>query len=670
MGPDKVRRVALIARRPGWAPPASVLLITTTGIFLAELVAMVVIYLLPELNYVVQMFIDAAIMTALIFPVIYFLSFRELIQHIERHRQNEQQLQEVNRNLQALSMTEHNQRRWAEALTEATAALSQSLDLNEILTRILVQIGNVIPYQAGAVLLTEDEKVTVLRHRGFDYLPEAVTAYEQRGFAWDAFPSLLKVRDSGRPILVTDMASYPLRAGVSGFEWVQSFMVTPFSRDGCLIGMIVLLSSQTNFFNETDFARLISFTSHAEVAIANARLFERESRARKLADVLYTASTALAQSLDLDVVVKTSLDYVAWLVPFDRADIALLEDSNRLVIRASKDRVGNRMVFQSPTEPIAVDDFPLVQSLLCEQKSQWIADTAEISDWRHFREGACMRSWLGVPLTTGGNTIGFCSLEKAEPDFFKEEHALQVQALATQTAVMIQKAWLFEQVRTGSERLQALSRRLVEIQESERNYIARELHDEAGQALSAMSMDLRLLEQNSHRPEVILDCVAKMDGTLQTTIASLHRLAMALRPAALDHLGLEAALRQHVEDVAYRHGLTIDFDCSGLVRNLHQNVETTLYRIVQEALTNIVRHARATQVDVMLKVRSDQLVLVVEDNGVGFDPFQTMPGERLGLLGMRERAEMLNGQLTIESAPGKGATIVVEIPYVYPDSDH
>jgi signal transduction histidine kinase len=657
-------------RLSDWAPPARILLITTTGIFIAELVAMVVVYLLPDLPYVLQMLIDAAIMTALIFPVLYFLSFRELLNHIEHHRENEWQLQRVNRDLQALSQTEYEQRRWAEALAEATAALSKSLDLDEVLTRILTLIGRVTPYRAAGILLLDGEKVNLLRHRGFEQLPEAVTAYEEKGFAWDAFPSLSKVRDTGQPLLVADREVYPLRESVSGFEWVQSFMVAPFRHDKQVAGLIVLLSDERDFFDEADFERLISFTSHAEMAIGNARLFERETQARKLADVLHTASTALAQSLDLDVVARTSLEHLALLVPYDRADVALLESHDRLNIRASISSGTNGMVRQTPVIPFERDDFPLIKTLLKEQTCQLIADTAQDAGWCPFGVEEHARSWLGVPLTTGGKTIGFFSLEKAEPGFFREEHVRLAQTLAAQTAVTIQKAWLFEQVRTGSERLQSLSRRLVEIQETERNYIARELHDEAGQALAALSVDLRVLEQNSHCPEVILDRVAKMDASLQSTIKNLHRVAMALRPAALDHVGLEAALRQHAEEVAERHGLALQFDFSGLVNPLPNNVETILYRIVQEALTNIVRHAQATQVDVLLKKRGERVVVIVEDDGVGFDPYEALRGERLGLLGMRERAEMLNGQLTIESAPGKGTTIVVEIPYVHSDFDY
>lgn len=653
---------------PVHSSPGRVLLFTTAGIFVSELVAMVIISRLPPLSYAVLTLIDALIMTALIFPLLYFLSFRQLLSHVARHKRNEAKLAYANRHLQELSRDEYNQRRWAEALADATGALNQSLNLNEVLSRILTQIGRVTPYDAAAVLLLEGEKVTVLRHRGFESLPEAITSYEERGFAWDAFPSLLRVRDSGEPLFVPDMDNYPLRAGMQGFEWVRSFMVAPFTHERKLVGMIILTGAERNFFDAADFTRLVSFTAHAEIAIANARSFERESRARELANVLREASTALAQSLELEVICHTSLDYVMRLVPFDRASVVLMESDERLVEYGTRrgTTVGDPMC---PEKPFRPQEFPVIANLLKEQESRIIEDTRKERGWRHIAGCEAVCSWLGVPLVVGGKTIGLFSLDRMQAGSFTEGHLQLAEALAAQTAVTIQKAWLFEQVRRAGERLQSLSRRLVEIQETERNYIARELHDEAGQALAALTVDLRVIEQRVHEPQVLLARVAKMDATLQKTIVNLHRLAMALRPAALDHVGLEAAMCQHVEEVADRHGLNIQFACVGMLRHMPKDMEMILYRILQEALTNIVRHAQARNVDVLLKQRDSGLALVIEDDGVGFDAFEALAGERLGLLGMRERTEMLGGQLTIESSPGKGASILVEIPYGYSDSD-
>jgi PAS domain S-box-containing protein len=219
-----------------------------------------------------------------------------------------------------------------------------------------------------------------------------------------------------------------------------------------------------------------------------------------------------------------------------------------------------------------------------------------------------------------------------------------------------------EQVRATALRMQALSRRLVEAQESERRSIARELHDEAGQALASLRFGLRLLEREIGEGGGVGGRVAELIQTTDAVIDGLHRLAADLRPASLDHLGLDAALRQYTRAAAAKFGLDVHFKARGFTGDrLPTVVETALYRVVQEALTNVVRHARATRVDVLVEHRGDRVFVMVEDNGVGFDLEQARQGDHFGLLGLRERAEALGGTLTVESSPGAGTTVVAEV---------
>jgi signal transduction histidine kinase len=153
-------------------------------------------------------------------------------------------------------------------------------------------------------------------------------------------------------------------------------------------------------------------------------------------------------------------------------------------------------------------------------------------------------------------------------------------------------------------------------------------------------------------------------------IDGLHRLAVDLRPASLDHLGLEVALRQYTRSVGTSFGLAVRFKARGLKsERLPAALETALYRIVQEAMTNVVRHARATRVDVLVELRGDRVTLMIEDDGIGFDPEASQVGEHFGLLGIRERAEALGGTLTVESSPGAGSTVVVEVASADPHPD-
>jgi len=175
---------------------------------------------------------------------------------------------------------------------------------------------------------------------------------------------------------------------------------------------------------------------------------------------------------------------------------------------------------------------------------------------------------------------------------------------------------------------------------------------------------LQLLAREAQRPEAIIAGVDQLKRMLDAVLENLHRLAMNLRPASLDHLGLVAALRQYAEAVSDQHGITVQFETVGSIDRLPPDVETALYRIVQEALTNVVRHSQATRADVLLERRDGSLIVLVEDNGVGFNASAAVYSQRMGLAGMRERTEMLGGTLSLESAPGAGTTLLVEVPYV------
>lgn len=244
-------------------------------------------------------------------------------------------------------------------------------------------------------------------------------------------------------------------------------------------------------------------------------------------------------------------------------------------------------------------------------------------------------------------------------------------ALGRELGAAIQNAVLFEEVGAGRQRLQNLSRRLVEIQEAERRHIARELHDEAGQVLMGLKLGLGQLERFADRPEFVVAQVQELRRMATGVLETLHALAMDLRPASLEHVGLVEAIHQYAETVSEKHGIDVDFEAVGLTERLAANIENALYRIVQEAVANVVNHARASRVDLLLEQRRERLILMIEDDGIGFEYAEATSGKngRLGLVGIRERAEMLGGSLVIESEQGAGTTILVEVPYDAADSD-
>jgi PAS domain S-box-containing protein len=216
--------------------------------------------------------------------------------------------------------------------------------------------------------------------------------------------------------------------------------------------------------------------------------------------------------------------------------------------------------------------------------------------------------------------------------------------------------------RKAEEALRAYPRRLVETQEAERRRVARELHDEIGQLLTGIG--LMLSHSEKQPPDQAKAGVAAARSLLDELIGRVQRLALDLRPAVLDDLGLVPALLWLVDRYTAQTGVRVDFKQGGLEgRRLAAETETAAYRIVQEALTNVARHSRAAEAAVRILVRDDTLEVQVEDQGRGFDPRRVEgPAQSAGLAGMRERAHMLGGRLTIESAPGAGTRIVATLP--------
>jgi signal transduction histidine kinase len=219
-----------------------------------------------------------------------------------------------------------------------------------------------------------------------------------------------------------------------------------------------------------------------------------------------------------------------------------------------------------------------------------------------------------------------------------------------------------EQERAEREQLRSqLLEKVITAQEEERRRIARELHDETGQALTSLMVRLQMVNQQCPLPDIKTQ-LDEIRGLVAHTLDEVHNLSVELRPSVLDDLGLEAALSRYVQDYQTRYPLEVDLVVIGLEERLPPAVETAVYRIIQESLTNIARHAQAETASILVEQRNGRLRAIIEDDGVGFTQQTVAQNGRLGLYGMRERAELLNGTLTIESGPEQGTSIFVEVP--------
>ncbi len=276
-----------------------------------------------------------------------------------------------------------------------------------------------------------------------------------------------------------------------------------------------------------------------------------------------------------------------------------------------------------------------------------------------------------VPLRTAGGVIGVMNLVLPRRRTLTSRELATLSAIGDQIGLAAERARLYEEVRAKEVMRGELLQKLITAHEDERRRIARELHDEAGQALTALILNLEVAERSAAPPEQ--QRLSRLRAIAEDTLRELRKMIYDLRPTILDDLGLAAAIRWYVKEHVEPQGLQVDLALTGLDERMPHHIETAVFRIVQEALTNILKHADARRAWVAVTLSDGQVRLSVADDGRGFDP-QAVPragdGRGLGLMGMQERTELLGGTWKITSRPQAGTRIEAVIPVeVGPDGN-
>lgn len=276
-----------------------------------------------------------------------------------------------------------------------------------------------------------------------------------------------------------------------------------------------------------------------------------------------------------------------------------------------------------------------------------------------------LTSLVHVPLLAKGTPLGTLCLGTRTPRVFAEEELSLLGAIGSQIAVAVENARLYEEL-SRKERLRGeLLRRVISVQEDERKRIARELHDETSQTLSALRYTLDAAAKTCLTEETspLIDRVRLLTAAAMDEV---NKIIFELRPTVLDHLGLIAALRWYANSRLGDLGPRVEVVEIGESRRLPSAVETALFRSVQEAINNVARHAGARHVQISLDFEPDLVQVRVVDDGIGFDPGQVADSTDLscglGLMGMHERMAEVGGEFSLVSSPGEGATVILRVP--------
>ena len=391
-----------------------------------------------------------------------------------------------------------------------------------------------------------------------------------------------------------------------------------------------------------------------------------QMQASKLSALNAIAET-VNQSLDLQEFLDSALDKVLELMNLRASWIVLRRDRSEefslAAYRGLPEQVALTHVQQAWPQCVCSDVLTLGQAKVFQGLSGRACPLATYFE----KEGLVFRAC--VPLTSRERVLGVMSLLGDTADgsqAFGDDALDTLTSVGRQIGIGVEKVSLYEELRREEMRRRHLLERVMTVQEEERKRIALELHDQTGQPLTSLIMTLGMLSEANSLDEAKAR-VHELRAVVSQILQEVHDLALELRPSVLDDLGLLAALRHLHKEFQDRFRLPVDLQVLSLDgKRLPSDVETALYRIVQEALTNVARHAHASGVSVLLERRGGVVKLIVEDDGAGFDVPSLAPlgqlGERLGLYGMQERAALLGGTFTIESTPGTGTAIYVEVP--------
>ncbi len=490
-------------------------------------------------------------------------------------------------------------------------------------------------------------------------------------------PIIRRIRQERAPVFLRDPTSDPwgLHASLPGLqpdgavntpelnEQVHSIHVPVRTADR-VDGVLSILGPG---LVEGDLQIFSVFASQVEAALENGRLQAETHRRLEEQIALRDASAAIVSSLDYETVMYRIAEQMARAVDATSSYICSY-DADSQISTVKAEYVGEEACSAECASDLGQsyqEDNPRFRATMVEglHDVQYI-DDPEIAplDLAHMRRFGG-KSILYVPFRIGDELIGFAEIweSRAERRFTEGEISL-CKAIAAQSAVAIQNARLFGQVQTGRERLQALTQRLVQTQEYERRRIARELHDEIGQILTGLKLTLEM--SRSLPFEGVRQNMVDAQTMVDELLSRVRELSLDLRPSMLDDLGLLAALKWHFARYTSQTGVKVHFQHGGIEgKRFEPEVETAAYRIVQEALTNVARHAEADRVDIEIGVDLGTIRVQIDDAGVGFDTdYVYSSGTSGGLPGMRERAVALGGQVLVEAQPGAGTHLTVLLP--------
>jgi len=533
------------------------------------------------------------------------------------------------------------------ALVEAGIALSSELSLDAVLQKVVEAARRLTGARYGALGVIDPTGAYVERFITVGIDEETRKLIGDLPTGRGILGVLIR---EPVPLRLHDLSEDPRSIGFPpGHPPMHTFLGAPVALRGVAYGRIYLTEKEEGAdFTQEDEDAVGMLASQAAVAIENARLYENATRWASQLESLNDIMNALVTEFDLGTLLQLVAEELRRMIGARAVTIALPHGAGARIEAASAEGAHDYVGLELPANSKTVRVLGRKRS----ERIDSVLDDPEVD--KDAARRLSLQTALYVPLVSRDIAVGVIGVhDKLGPDpRFTHDDMRLAEVFAARAAVAIEL-----RQRVARDALQ----RVVTAQELERRRLARELHDETGQALTSILLGLRGIE-DAGASEQSKQAVEAVRELVRSTLQDVRQLAVELRPKVLDDFGLVAALERLTASLSEQTGIEVEFvQTISDEERLSSEIETALYRIVQESLTNVVKHARASKVSVVLTRKDDAVSVVVEDDGIGFEPARTREGG-LGLLGMRERVGLLGGDVRVESRPGAGTTFVAEVP--------
>jgi signal transduction histidine kinase len=535
-------------------------------------------------------------------------------------------------------------------LVELGREVSDTLDLDVILARTVERLK--MEFQGGAIaLLNEQRELQIVAAVGrIDDAARSVRLKVGEGICgW--------VVKEGLPFLSNDVRHEtrvaPAARDTGTNRLIRSYIAVPLRTGGQVIGVLTVESDQLNAFTYEDVDLLEAVAAQVGGPISSARLYkeaqllaEQVRRRNKYLEIINTLARMAVSTLDLDRLLATVTAEIQQGFGYGHVELYTAdEEAGELVLVAQAGGRAPQALGARQTTSAG-----LLGRAYRSATTVRVDDVLLDPDYIRCPDEHATRSDLCVPVMAGGRVMALLNLRSPRVGAFSDDDVAALETAADVLASAIENARLYQRAQEAA---------VLE----ERSRLARDLHDSISQQLFSMTLTAQAARaQLGKNPTRAATQLERLQETASAALAEMRALIFQLRPPGLSEQGLIATLQQHVAMLRRREGLTIDLFVTGEERDA-RGIEQAMYRIAQEALNNVVKHAGACQVEVALDLQPEQIIMSIVDDGRGFDQAASNGnGRHLGLVSMRERASELGGRLEIQSMPGAGTHIRVIVP--------